>query len=119
MIRKYEAKDLTRCAEIFRQAFSEETWGCVWSQERAEKYIYDFTQNPQKNSSLLSPRHRKQGWKLTQALKETGECNPPLCQLFWHRGGGHFAYVIFSSQKQFVYQRFHSHLKTVYMYTRL
>lgn len=36
MIRQYESKDLAQCAAVFKEAFSEETWGCVWTQERAE-----------------------------------------------------------------------------------
>ena len=43
MIRQYESKDLAQCATVFQEAFSEETWGCVWTQERAEEYISDFT----------------------------------------------------------------------------
>ena len=43
MIRQYESKDLAQCATVFKEAFSEETWGCVWTQERAEEYISDFT----------------------------------------------------------------------------
>lgn len=46
MIRPYESKDLAQCATIFKEAFSEETWGCIWTQERAEAYISDFTSHP-------------------------------------------------------------------------
>lgn len=46
MIRQYESEDLAQCAEIFREAFSEETWGCVWTRERAEAYISDLTCHP-------------------------------------------------------------------------
>ena len=46
MIRKYEPNDLAQCATIFKEAFSEETWGCIWTQERAEAYITDFTTHP-------------------------------------------------------------------------
>ena len=46
MIRQYESKDLEECAAIYKEAFSEETWGCVWTQERAEEYLSDFAANP-------------------------------------------------------------------------
>ncbi|MGN0577812.1 MAG: GNAT family N-acetyltransferase [Ruminiclostridium sp.] len=46
MIRKYETSDLIQCARIFREAFSEENWGCVWTQERAELYLSDYANNP-------------------------------------------------------------------------
>lgn len=46
MIRQYESKDLAQCAAIFKEAFSEETWGCVWTRERAEEYLSDFAANP-------------------------------------------------------------------------
>lgn len=45
MIRKFESNDLVQCATIFREAFSEEEWGCVWSQERAEAYLKDYVDN--------------------------------------------------------------------------
>ncbi len=46
MIREYENQDLSACASIFKEAFSEEEWGCIWTQERAEAYISDFVINP-------------------------------------------------------------------------
>ncbi len=46
MIRPYEESDLAQCAKIFRQAFSEEDWGCAWTQERAELYLSDYVNNP-------------------------------------------------------------------------
>ena len=46
MIRKFEMNDLSQCAKIFREAFSEENWGCAWSQERAELYLSDYANNP-------------------------------------------------------------------------
>ncbi len=46
MIRKYETRDLAQCAKIFREAFSEENWGCAWTQERAEMYLSDYVSNP-------------------------------------------------------------------------
>lgn len=46
MIRQYKTSDLTQCAKIFREAFSEEDWGCVWTQERAELYLSDYADNP-------------------------------------------------------------------------
>lgn len=46
MIREFEKKDLAACAAVFREAFSEETWGCVWSQERAETYLLDYVSSP-------------------------------------------------------------------------
>lgn len=46
MIRQYESKDLSQCAAIFKEAFSEETWGCIWIKERAEAYISDLTCHP-------------------------------------------------------------------------
>ena len=46
MIRPYESKDLSQCAAIFKEAFSEETWGCIWTKERAEAYISDLTCHP-------------------------------------------------------------------------
>ncbi|MGN0632637.1 MAG: GNAT family N-acetyltransferase [Oscillospiraceae bacterium] len=46
MIRQYESKDLPQCADIFAKAFSEETWGCVWTKERAEAYLSDLAVHP-------------------------------------------------------------------------
>lgn len=46
MIRQYEKGDLEQCAHIFRNAFSEEDWGCAWTQERAELYLSDYVGNP-------------------------------------------------------------------------
>lgn len=46
MIRHFETKDLEQCAKIFREAFSEEDWGCVWTQQRAELYLSDYAANP-------------------------------------------------------------------------
>ena len=46
MIRQYESKDLAQCAAIYKEAFSEEAWGCIWTQERAEEYLSDFAANP-------------------------------------------------------------------------
>ena len=46
MIRQYETEDLSQCAKIFREAFSEEDWGCAWTQERAELYLSDYVNNP-------------------------------------------------------------------------
>ncbi len=46
MIRQYKSNDLAQCAAIFKEAFSEEAWGCVWTRERAEEYLSDFTGNP-------------------------------------------------------------------------
>ena len=37
MIREYNKTDLSECARIFKEAFSEEAWGCVWTQERVEE----------------------------------------------------------------------------------
>ena len=45
MVRKYRAADLPQCARIFREAFSEETWGCSWSRERAEMYLSDYARS--------------------------------------------------------------------------
>lgn len=46
MIRQYELRDLEQCARIFREAFSEENWGCAWTQERAQLYLSDYVSNP-------------------------------------------------------------------------
>lgn len=46
MIRQYESKDLAECAAIYKEAFSEEAWDCIWTQERAEEYLSDFAANP-------------------------------------------------------------------------
>lgn len=45
MIRKYENTDLMACATIFKEVFTEENWGCVWTQERTELYLGDLVEN--------------------------------------------------------------------------
>lgn len=42
MIRKFKKDDLQACANIYKNVFTEDTWGCVWTQERAEEYLKDF-----------------------------------------------------------------------------
>ena len=46
MIREYKKEDLAACAKVLKEAFSEDTWGCVWTRERAEEYISDYACNP-------------------------------------------------------------------------
>lgn len=45
MIREYRQKDLSSCASIFKLAFSKETWGSDWSQERAKQYLQDMAEH--------------------------------------------------------------------------
>ena len=46
MIRKLIKEDIPSCARIFVNAFSEASWGCSWTEEKAEEYLTDYAQNP-------------------------------------------------------------------------
>lgn len=46
MIRKLIKEDISQCAKIYSEVFTEDTWGCSWSQERAAEYLTDIVQSP-------------------------------------------------------------------------
>ncbi|MGN0649846.1 MAG: hypothetical protein ACI4KM_05360 [Oscillospiraceae bacterium] len=46
MIRELVMNDIPRCAEIYSEVFTEDTWGCSWSQERAAEYLTDIVRSP-------------------------------------------------------------------------
>lgn len=45
MIKKFEASDLTICAEIMLMVYNNELWQCHWSLETAKNYLKDYVEN--------------------------------------------------------------------------
>ena len=44
MIKKFELKDLTACAEIMMSVYNNELWQCSWSLETAKDYLMDYVE---------------------------------------------------------------------------
>lgn len=45
MIKKFEASDLTACAEIMMSVYNNELWQCRWSLETAKSYLQDYVES--------------------------------------------------------------------------
>ena len=44
MIKKFELKDLTACAEIMMSVYNNDLWQCSWSLETAKDYLMDYVE---------------------------------------------------------------------------
>ncbi len=42
MIRKFEEKDISSCAELIMDVYNNEMWKCRWTKESAVKYIKEY-----------------------------------------------------------------------------
>jgi aminoglycoside 6'-N-acetyltransferase I len=42
MIKKFEASDLSECAEIMMSVYNNEHWQCCWTLETAISYLHDY-----------------------------------------------------------------------------
>ena len=45
MIKKFELKDLTACAEIMMSVYNNELWQCRWSLDTAKDYLMDYVES--------------------------------------------------------------------------
>jgi len=44
MIKKFELRDLTACAEIMMSVYNNEFWQCSWSLDTAKNYLMDYVE---------------------------------------------------------------------------